>query len=110
LAAAQVSRWETNTKAAKAVYIHADQPDRFAFDAPLQDLAHQQNIPTAVMAAKRLEYRPGTVQTEGNGWPLWLTIRPLLLGLVSLATVLVISRRWHRPLTRRAGGTAQAQA
>ena len=92
------------------MYIHADQPNRFAFDAPLKDLARQQNIPTAVMAAKRLEYRPGTVQTEAPGWPLWLTVRPLLLGLASLAITLFISSRGRRRATSMARVTAQAQA
>ena len=107
LAVADVSAWQSNGKAAQVFYLPAENPDGFAFDAPLQDLARQENIPTAVLDAMRLEYRPGTVQTEGSGWPLWSTIRPLLIGLASLAMALVISRRVRRPrLTRLPGLTA----
>lgn len=111
LAAADVNTWELNGNPAPVFFLHADTPTRFAFDAPLQDLARQENIPTAVLDAMRLEYRPGTVQTEGSGWPLWLTLRPLLAGLVSLAITLVISRRLRRqPLTQRGHLTVHPQA
>jgi hypothetical protein len=60
--------------------------------------------------AKRLEYRPGTLLTEGSGWPVWLTIRPLLLGLASLAITIFISKRWRRRYQPRVGGvTVPAQ-
>ena len=88
-----MSAWESNENVAQAVFLHVDNPDGFAFDAPLRDLAHQENISTAILDAKRLEYRPGTLQTEGSGWPLWLTIRPLLLGLARLAITVFISTR-----------------
>ena len=111
LAAAEVSAWQSNGNAAPVFYLHADNPNGFAFDAPLKDLARQENIPTAVLNAMRLEYRPGTIQTEGSSWPLWLTIRPLLVGLASLTITLVTSRRLRRlPLTRMSGLTAQTQA
>jgi putative intracellular protease/amidase len=111
LAAAELSAWQSNENAAQVFYLHADNPNGFAFDAPLQDLARQENIPTAVLNAMRLEYRPGTAQTEGASWPLWLTIRPLLIGLASLAITMVISRRLsNRPLTARPSLTTQTQA
>jgi putative intracellular protease/amidase len=111
LAAVQVSAWESDGNGARAVFLHADKPNGFAFDAPLQDLAHQENISTAILDAKRLEYRPGTVQTEGSGWPVWLTIRPLLLGLASLAIAIFFSQRWSRRSLPRVGGvTVPAQA
>jgi len=111
LAASEVSAWQQQGNAAPVFYLHADNPTGFAFDAPLQDLARQENIPTAVLNAMRLEYRPGTLQTEGSRWPLWLTIRPLLIGLASLTITLVISRRLRRlPLTRMSGLTTQTQA
>ena len=111
LAMVQVSAWESNGNAAQAVFLHADNLDGFAFDAPLQDLAHQENIATAILDAKRLEYRPGTLLTEGSGWPIWLTIRPLLLGLASLAITIFISKRWRRrSLPSLEGITVSAQA
>jgi hypothetical protein len=111
LAAAEIGGWQSNGNAAPVFYLHADNPAGFAFDAPLKDLARQENIPTAVLNAMRLEYRPGTIQTEGSAWPLWLTIRPLLIGLASLTITLLISRRLRHPsLTARGGLTAQTQA
>ncbi|MBI1280563.1 MAG: DJ-1/PfpI family protein [Anaerolineaceae bacterium] len=111
LAATEISAWQLNGNSAPVFYLHADDPDKFAFDAPLKDLARQENIPTAVLNAMRLEYRPGTMQTEGSAWPLWLTIRPLLVGLVSLALTILISRRLRRlPMTRISDLTAQTQA
>jgi AraC family transcriptional activator FtrA len=103
LAMVQVSAWESHVNAAQAVFLHSDIPDGFAFDAPLHDLAFQENIATAILDAKRLEYRPGTLQTEGSGWPIWLTIRPLPIGLASLAITIFISRCWHRRFSTRAG-------
>jgi hypothetical protein len=111
LAAASIRAWEGNRSAAPVFYLHADRPDSFVFDAPLQDLAQQENIPTAVLAAKRLEYRPGTVQTAGSGWPLWMTIGPLLLGAAGLAGTLYLSRRRRRrPATGVGGVSVPTQA
>ena len=111
LAAADVRAWERKENAAPVFYLHAGDPTGFAFDAPLRDLARQENIPTAVLNAMRLEYRPGTLQTEGSGWPLWLTIRPLLIGLASLAITVVIGRRLRRPrLTARGDLSVQMPA
>ncbi|MEO8288396.1 MAG: DJ-1/PfpI family protein [Chloroflexota bacterium] len=101
LAAAEINAWGSNGKAAQLFYLHADSPDRFTFDAPLYDLALMENIPTAVLAAKRLEYRPGIVQTDGSPWPLWLTIYPLLVGLARLALTKVISMRLRRRSSTR---------
>jgi putative intracellular protease/amidase len=110
LTTAQMSAWESNGNAAQAVFLHADNPNAFAFDPPLQDLAHQENISTAILDAKRLEYRPGTLLTQGSRWPAWLTMRPLLFGLASLAITIFISKRWHRrPSTGVGGGAVPAQ-
>ena len=106
LAATDLKAWEVQGNAAQTVFLHADNPDGFAFDAPLQDLAHQENIATAILDAKRLEYRPGTMLTEGSGWPVWLTIRPLLLGLTSLAITVLISRRSRHLSLTPVGGVA----
>jgi putative intracellular protease/amidase len=91
-AAADLSAWVATGNAAPVFYLHADAPNAFAFDAPLRDLAQQENIPTAVLDAKRLEYRPGTVQTDGADWPVWLAVWPLLLGLAGLTLALGLGR------------------
>jgi AraC family transcriptional regulator, transcriptional activator FtrA len=104
LTEAGISAWEARAKAAPVFYLHAGTPDRFAFDAPLQDLARRENIPTAVLAAKRLEYRPGTIQTEGAGWPVLLALYPLLVGSVSLTGALALGKRWRRQTSTRSGG------
>jgi hypothetical protein len=104
LASGSVNAWVSNGKAAPVSYLHAEHPDSFAFDAPLKDLAQRENIPTAVLNAKRLEYRQGVVQTDGAAWPIWLTMRPLLVGLASVMLTIAISRR-KRPLSSRATGT-----
>lgn len=103
LAAAAIGDWKRNSKSAQVFYLHADNPDAFAFDAPLLDLARQENIPTAVLAAKRLEYRPGTLQTEGSRWPLLLTLYPLLVGSAGIAVTSVIRRHWRRRISTRYG-------
>jgi hypothetical protein len=111
LAAPAVSAWEARGSAAPVFYLHAGTPEQFAFDAPLTDLARQENIPTAVLAAKRLEYRPGTVQTAGADWPLGMMLGPLLAGLVSLVLTVVLSTRWRRRSAIGIGGvTSQTPA
>jgi transcriptional regulator GlxA family with amidase domain len=111
LAAPALRAWEAQGTAAPVVYLHADTPDQFAFDAPLADLARQENMPTAVLAAKRLEYRPGTVQTAGADWPLGMMLGPLLAGLVSLVLTVVLSTRWRRRSAIGIGGvTSQTPA
>lgn len=96
LAAEAIRSWQPEENAAPLFYLHADNPDSFAFDAPLEDLARQENIPTAVLNAMRLEYRSETVEFEGSRWPMWLTIRPLFISFVSLGITLLISRRLQR--------------
>jgi putative intracellular protease/amidase len=111
LAAAGIRAWQARAQAAPVFYAHAGKADSFAFDAPLQDLARQENIPTAVLAAKRLEYRPGTIQTAGARWPLLLTLYPLLVGSVSLVIALALGKRWRRRTATRSGRVAvQAHA
>jgi hypothetical protein len=106
LAATAAGAWEVPGHAAPVFYLHANTPDQFAFDAPLEDLARQENIPTAVLAAKRVEYRPGTVQTAGARWPFGWTLFPLLVGAAGLAGTWVVRRRWQRRTALRSGGAA----
>jgi AraC family transcriptional activator FtrA len=93
--------WREKRQNGEAVYIHAGST-RFAFDAPLEDLARQENVPTAAFVAKNLEYRASSVRLEGRGWPLWLVLRPLLIGLLGLGFAFWIDRLIaHQKLTRK---------
>ena len=95
LASADLKAWEASGRAARIDLIHLNSPGAFPFDAPLLDLARTESVPTAALAAKRLEYRPGTLQTEGPIWPIWLTVRPLLVGLAGVAAAVAIKHRWR---------------
>jgi AraC family transcriptional activator FtrA len=89
LAATETTVWGDEPKSVPLIYVHADLPERFAFEAPLLDLARTQNIPTAEMAAKRLEYRPTTMVLTGeNGWGLLLLI-PFGIGLGGVLLLMV---------------------
>jgi len=60
--------------------LHAPDQARFCFEAPLEDLAAVENVPTAAFAAKRLEYRAPSLKLAGAGWPLGLCLQPLWIG------------------------------
>lgn len=79
-------------------YLHA--APAFAFDPALQDLARQENLPTALFAAKRLEYRR-RLELSGPGWPLGLLALPLLLGVTGAGCALVLRRRLGRRVGKR---------
>jgi AraC family transcriptional regulator, transcriptional activator FtrA len=78
-----VEDWREKKQKGEIVYIHSGSA-RFAFDAPLEDLARQENVPTAEFAAKNLDYRASSVHLEGRGWPLLLILQPLFIGLLGL--------------------------
>jgi putative intracellular protease/amidase len=85
------------------IYLHADVLDRFAFDAPLLDLARYQNVPTAQFGARRLEYRPQSLDFKGAGWPISFMLVPLLIGCTSVALFVILGhlvrQRSQRKLT-----------
>ena len=63
------------------VYLHSDSSDKFIFDAPLEDLAKQEDVLTAKYGAKRLEYR-ASLTLEGNYFHLKLSVfRSCLVSL-----------------------------
>jgi AraC family transcriptional activator FtrA len=84
--------------AAPFTRIHGGEAQRTAFEAPLEDVARDQNLPSAAFAAKRMEYRGAALQLAGPGWPLLLTLQPLLIGMagVALAWRLLSGRRLRR--------------
>jgi hypothetical protein len=101
LAQADVSAWVTNNNISIS-YLHADLPEDFAFDAPLLDLARSQNVPTAQMRQRRLEYRPPTLVLSGAGWPWLMTLEPVLVGFASMLILFVgrkvLARRRVTPI------------
>jgi hypothetical protein len=70
---------------------------RFAYEVPLEDLARQQNVPTARFAAKRLEYRADTLHLNGPACPLQVIVVPLLLGSLGVGVT-----RWLLSRSRTA--------
>jgi transcriptional regulator GlxA family with amidase domain len=84
--------WAESNQGREVVYLHADATTRFAFNPTLEDLARRQDIPTAIFAAKRLEYRASSLHFEGRGWPMLLVLRPFFIGLLSLSVVVAIDR------------------
>jgi AraC family transcriptional regulator, transcriptional activator FtrA len=93
--------------------IHAGEAHRTAFEAPVEDVARDQNVPSAAFAAKRMEYRGAGLQMIGPGWPLLLVLQPLLIGAagVSLAWWLTqLAGRGQRRLQRAAAAHGRGSA
>lgn len=101
LAQTDVDAWAASHSNVAVSNLHADLPDHFAFDAPLLDLARSQNVPTAQMRQRRLEYRPPTLVLTGAGWPWLKTLEPVLVGLASVLVIFfgtkVLARRKATP-------------
>jgi hypothetical protein len=87
--------------AAPVIRVHDAARPRFPFEAPLEDLAREQNVPIAAFANKRLEYRAPSVQLVGRGWPVLLMLQPVLIGLVGAALVWWLTRRRDRRRQQR---------
>jgi putative intracellular protease/amidase len=80
---------------------------QFAFEVPLEDLAREANVPTAAFATKRLEYRTPSLQLMGGGWPILLTLQPVVIGGLSVALVRWLTRRRDRRSWQRRVQQAQ---
>jgi AraC family transcriptional regulator, transcriptional activator FtrA len=94
--------------AAPIVRLHDSAQPRPAFEAPLEDLARQTNVPTAAFANKRLEYRAASLQLVGPRWPILLILQPLLIGAAGIGLAWWIIRR--RDLRRQQHRLQQAHA
>ena len=92
LAQAGTAAWTARHSTIPIVYVHADLPDHFAYDAPLLDLARNQNAPIAQAQARGLEYRPPALELSGAGWPWLLPLQPVLVGLAGILLLFVGQR------------------
>ncbi|WP_034341673.1 DJ-1/PfpI family protein [Deinococcus misasensis] len=68
----------------------------FPFDVALKQLAEDQNVPTAVFGAKRLEYRSGPETFGGAGWWIPAIQRPLMLAILGIVLVLLLEQLFLR--------------
>ncbi|RXT06956.1 DJ-1/PfpI family protein [Ammoniphilus sp. CFH 90114] len=75
-------------------FIHRGTPDRFVFDATLEDLAMQEDRLTAEWAAKRLEYRANHLKLEGKPFPIEAFFSLLFLSAIALLTAYFVDRRF----------------
>ncbi|HWO98543.1 MAG TPA: hypothetical protein VNM45_19890 [Bacillus sp. (in: firmicutes)] len=73
--------------------MYSDSPDKFIFDAPLEDLAKQEDVLTAKYGAKRLEYR-ASLTLEGKPLSFEAFGIPIVLSLVALLLAFYIDRRF----------------
>jgi MFS family permease len=84
-------------------------PPRFAYEVALEDLAQQQNVPTAGFAAKWLEYRANTLHLSGTAWPVRVIVVPLLLGSLAIGgTTWLLSQRRKASRVRRSATLQRA--
>ncbi|HZG16901.1 MAG TPA: DJ-1/PfpI family protein [Candidatus Bathyarchaeia archaeon] len=93
LSSNDIKQWDEHDHAVEPEFIHSDRPDRFVFDATLEDLAKQEDLLTAKWAAKRLEYRVNHLNLEGNPFSLEAFITPFMLGLIALL-IAFYADRW----------------
>lgn len=94
LAAADIRLWSEKGKAKETLFIHSDSPNRYVFEAPLEDLAKQEDLLTAKHAVKRFEYRSNGIHLEGRPLPLGTYLHLLLTVLLALLAAYLIDRRF----------------
>ncbi|CAN7764983.1 DJ-1/PfpI family protein [Paenibacillus sp. LjRoot153] len=94
LAAAEIRLWSEKGNAKETLIIHSDSPNRYVFEAPLEDLAKQEDLLTAKHAIKRFEYRANGIHLEGKPLPFRTYSNMLLTGLLALLVAFYIDRRF----------------
>ncbi len=95
----RVHSW-AREKGLKIEIIHADAPADFPLDATLSDLAKHENASVARFTGRLLEYPIGHLGLAGGGWPFAYLLRPLAVGFLGLALV-VLTGRLLSPATKR---------
>lgn len=93
LAANELLQWKEVGRNEELFLIHANSPDRFVFEAPLEDLAKQEDVLTAQHAVKRLEYRANQVILEGKSFSYETYGNLLLLIILAILIANIGNRR-----------------
>lgn len=98
LAATDVKLWNEKGTAKETLFLHRDSPDRYVFEAPLEDLAKQEDLLTAKHAVKRFEYRADGIHLEGRSLPFETYGDLLLTCLLAFLVAFYLDRRFcmHR--------------
>ncbi|NGQ95295.1 DJ-1/PfpI family protein [Brevibacillus sp. SYP-B805] len=94
MAADVVKQWNDKGTGVEPEFIHSESADRFIFDAPLEDLAKQEDILTAKYGAKRLEYRATHLKLEGKPFSFETFGILFLLTVISVLLARYIDRRF----------------
>ncbi|MGD8189470.1 DJ-1/PfpI family protein [Brevibacillus ginsengisoli] len=94
LAQADIKLWNEKGHADQTLLIHSNAPNRYVFEAPLEDLSKQDDVLTAKHGVKRLEYRAHNITLEGKALPLETYSHLLLVVTLSLLIASMIDRRF----------------
>lgn len=94
LAESDIRLWNEKGKAKETLLIHSDSSNRFVFEAPLEDLAKQEDLLTAKHAIRRFEYRANGIHLEGKPLPFGTYFHLLLTALLALLVAFLIDRRF----------------
>jgi len=98
LAAAEAKSLVDKRSNVAPAFIHSGSAGRFMFDAPLEDLARQEDVLTAQYGAKRLEYRATNLNLQGKPFSYEAFGIPVLLMLAALLITFYVDRRFIRKL------------
>ncbi len=96
IAADEVKQWNEKGNNVVPKFIHSGSANRFIFDAPLEDLAKQEDVLTAKYGAKRLEYRATTLHFEGSPFSYEGFGVPVLLGVAAWLAAFFMDRQYIR--------------
>ncbi|QRG65903.1 DJ-1/PfpI family protein [Brevibacillus choshinensis] len=96
IAADEVKQWNEKGNNVVPEFIHSGSANRFIFDAPLEDLAKQEDVLTAKYGAKRLEYRATTLHFEGSPFSYEAFGVPVLLGGAAWLAAFFLDRQYIR--------------
>ncbi len=94
LAADAVNQWKEVGGSLQPEFLHVQATDRFMFDAPLEDLARQEDRLTAIYGTKRLEYRADSLTFEGRPFSVESFGITILLVIAAILTAYAIDRRF----------------